>query len=304
MYRILGKKNGNYLGKKKKVGCLCPVRINFELIFEEMDDQEAVFKEVFGESSDSEGYEYGQQQSSQLEEHDEMLEDRPTPTTFDQNTNWEQIKEIRGLWLCRDFLSPGQQSSLLFSIENEGWFTEASHNQAMRFGNLPAWASEISDSIRELVLLNDPGLDPMNSGAYYGAEEECAFPSDLLWREPLFDQLIVNAYQPGEGICAHVDLMRFEDGIAIVSLESSCVMHFTKVGQPHCDAANGGKSHPPTTRIPVYLTPGSLVLISGEARYSWKHEINRKPGFQIWEGQELNQRRRISVTLRKLCSVD
>ncbi|KAG2697427.1 hypothetical protein I3760_07G105400 [Carya illinoinensis] len=175
---------------------------------------------------------------------------------------------------------------------------------AMRFGNLPAWASEISDSIRELVLLNDPGLDPMNSGAYYGAEEECAFPSDLLWREPLFDQLIVNAYQPGEGICAHVDLMRFEDGIAIVSLESSCVMHFTKVGQPHCDAANGGKSHPPTTRIPVYLTPGSLVLISGEARYSWKHEINRKPGFQIWEGQELNQRRRISVTLRKLCSVD
>lgn len=118
MYRILGKKNGNYLGKKKKVGCLCPVRINFELIFEEMDDQEAVFKEVFGESSDSEGYEYEQQQSSQLEEHDEMLEDRPTPTTFDQNTNWEQIKEIRGLWLCRDFLSPGQQSSLLFSIEN------------------------------------------------------------------------------------------------------------------------------------------------------------------------------------------
>lgn len=107
-----------------------------------------------------------------------------------------------------------------------------------------------------------------------------------------------------QGICAHVDLMRFEDGIAIVSLESSCVMHFTKVGQPHCDAANGGKSHPPTTRIPVYLTPGSLVLISGEARYSWKHEINRKPGFQIWEGQELNQRRRISVTLRKLCSVD
>lgn len=68
----------------------------------------------------------------------------------------------------------------------------------MRFGNLPAWASEISNSIRERVLLNDPGLDPMSLGTYYGANEECPFPSDLLWREPLFDQLIVNAYQPGE----------------------------------------------------------------------------------------------------------
>lgn len=107
-----------------------------------------------------------------------------------------------------------------------------------------------------------------------------------------------------QGICAHVDLIRFEDGIAIVSLESSCVMHFTKVGQAYYGAANRGKLDPPMTKIPVYLTPGSLVLISGEARYGWKHEINRKPGFQIWEGQELNQRRRISVTLRKLCRVD
>lgn len=98
--------------------------------------------------------------------------------------------------------------------------------------------------------------------------------------------------------------MRFEDGIAIVSLESSCVMHFTQVEGTDCDIANKGKTDTAMTKIPLYLTPGSLVLMSGEARYCWKHEINRKPGFQIWEGQELNQRRRISVTLRKLCQVE
>ena len=103
-----------------------------------------------------------------------------------------------------------------------------------------------------------------------------------------------------QGISAHVDLMRFEDGISIVSLESSCVMHFTQVDRTDCDV----KMDPPMTKIPVYLTPGSLVLMSEEARYCWKHEINRKPGFQIWEGQELNQKRRISVTLRKLCKVE
>lgn len=68
----------------------------------------------------------------------------------------------------------------------------------MRFGDLPPWASEISDSIRELVLLSDPALDPLHLGTYCGAREACPLPSHLLCREPLFDQLIANAYQPGE----------------------------------------------------------------------------------------------------------
>lgn len=105
-----------------------------------------------------------------------------------------------------------------------------------------------------------------------------------------------------QGICAHVDLLRFEDGIAIVSLESSCVMHFTMVETAADSIENEGKAGSSSpNRVPVLLTPGSLVLMSGEARYRWKHEINRKPGFQIWEGQELHQMRRTSITLRKLC---
>ena len=54
--------------------------------------------------------------------------------------------------------------------------------------------------------------------------------------------------------------------------------------------------------VDVLLSPGSLILMSGEARYRWKHEINRKQiGFQVWEGEEIDQKRRISITLRKLC---
>lgn len=94
--------------------------------------------------------------------------------------------------------------------------------------------------------------------------------------------------------------MRFEDGIAIVSLESPCVMHFTRVDDP----ISKGEVDVPMSKVPVYLNPGSAVLLWGEARYLWKHEINRKPGFQTWEGQELTQGRRTSITLRKLCPVD
>ncbi|KAI4349644.1 hypothetical protein L6164_010208 [Bauhinia variegata] len=255
----------------------------------EDDHNKVLFEQVFGQSSDSEA-------------EDSTRGDVRSRPVLGQNPIWERIDQIKGLWVCRDFLSPQKQSCLLCEIQNEGWFREASNNQAMRFGDLPAWATELSNSIRELVLLSDSNFDLVELDTFEGNEEACLFPSALLWRYPLFDQLIVNVYNPGEGICAHVDLLRFEDGIAIVSLESSCVMHFTKV-----ETAGGiemeRKSASPT-RIPVLLTPGSLVLMSGEARYHWKHEINRKPGFQIWEGQELNQMRRTSVTLRKLCPTE
>lgn len=84
--------------------------------------------------------------------------------------------------------------------------------------------------------------------------------------------------------------MRFEDGIAIISLESACVMQFTPE-----------KENEKEKEVSVYLTPGSLVLMHGEARYLWKHGINRGPGCQIWDGKEIEQKRRTSVTLRKLC---
>jgi alkylated DNA repair dioxygenase AlkB len=142
----------------------------------------------------------------------------------------------------------------------------------MRFGyqNLPNWAIKLSNSIHRSC-----------------SSSSSVFPSNLLQRKPFFDQMITNFYQPGEGICPHVDLLRFEDGIAIVSLESSCVMDFSLESEE---------------TVPVLLNPGSLVFMFGDARYVWKHEINRKPGFQSWQGQLLNQTTRTSVTLRKLCS--
>ncbi|XP_022772103.1 uncharacterized protein LOC111314750 [Durio zibethinus] len=88
----------------------------------------------------------------------------------------------------------------------------------MRFGDLSAWATKLSNSIREIVLVGNHVSESIDLDTS---------TLNLLWREPLFEQLIVNVYHLGEGICAHVDLMRFEDGIGIVSFESSCVMYFT-----------------------------------------------------------------------------
>lgn len=57
----------------------------------------------------------------------------------------------------------------------------------------------------------------------------CTVHWQVQQRYPIFDQMIINGYQPGEGIKAHVDLLKFADGISIVSLGAPAVMTFTKV---------------------------------------------------------------------------
>ncbi|KAM3248817.1 putative protein isoform X1 [Capsicum annuum] len=295
-----------------------------------MEEVKSIVREAFGESSNSEGEEeeYLDAHSAENLENGKRLS---SESVFGESHNWESITEIDGLWLCKDFLSTHQQSNLLSSIQKdeETWassldqakllyflldccgcrrmvccvfkqsglvgFSNLQSILAMRFGDLPGWAVELSSSIHEVILFSNYAAELEN---YETGKEACIFPQDLLWREPIFDQLIVNMYQPAEGICPHVDLMRFEDGIAIVSLESTCVMHFSRVENDTSGVQD------PQHKVPVLLTPGCLILMWGEARYLWKHEINRKPGIQIWEGQEIDQKRRISVTLRKLCQTE
>ncbi|XP_057483420.1 uncharacterized protein LOC130770123 isoform X2 [Actinidia eriantha] len=260
-----------------------------------MEEHRMILKDVFGESSDSEDDEQLKQQI----QSEDPNGDGQSQLILEKSPSWERVSEINGLWICRDLLSPQQQSSLLSSIEDEGWFTEASHNQAMRFGNLPAWAIELAKLIREVVHYIDHDSEFADMTTCCDDKDASFFPSNLFWREPLFDQLIVNVYS--QGICAHVDLMRFEDGIAIVSLESSCVMHFTAFESEDGIIGKQSGSDSGLAKIPVHLTPGSLVLMWGEARYLWKHEINRQPGCQTWEGKDIEQKRRTSITLRKLC---
>lgn len=108
---------------------------------------------------------------------------------------WEAVAGVRGLWLCAAFLSADEQARLLNAIQREGWFINAD-NQAMRFGDLPSWAVELSALIREAICVGDASAG-LGAEATNEDEDACPLPSDLLWREPFFDQMIANRYRPG-----------------------------------------------------------------------------------------------------------
>jgi len=116
---------------------------------------------------------------------------------------------------------------------------------------------------------------------------------------PRARQAIINLYNPGEGITPHVDLLRrFDDGIVGVSLGSSCVMDFERV--------NIAEAKGSPDRYGLFLPQGSLVILSGDARYKWTHGIKRdlEDLVESEDGQEapewVKRGTRLSITFRWL----
>jgi alkylated DNA repair dioxygenase AlkB len=100
------------------------------------------------------------------------------------------------------------------------------------------------------------------------------------------DQVIVNEYQPGQGISAHIDCQPcFGEAIASLSLLSACVMRFASLrSSRHMD---------------LLLQPDSLLVMTGEARHDWTHAIPARKT-DLVEGQKFQRTQRISLTFRQM----
>jgi alkylated DNA repair dioxygenase AlkB len=83
----------------------------------------------------------------------------------------------------------------------------------------------------------------------------------------------------------HSDYAPFDRAVASLSLLSACVMDF--------DHPNSASRHS------LLLEPRSLVVMTDEARYEWRHGIARRKKDR-WLGSLLLRRRRLSVTSRRL----
>jgi alkylated DNA repair dioxygenase AlkB len=181
--------------------------------------------------------------------------------------------DIQGLQYIRDFVRPETHDQLLAEINKQPWLNDLkrqvqhygyrydyksrSVDYSMRIGDLPEWALELG---RRLV-------------------ETCLLPE-------LPDQVIVNEYEPGQGIKDHVDCEPcFTDTIASLSLGSKCIMNFTEKATKRL--------------IPILLEPRSLVVMTGPARYEWTHGIPPRKSDEF-HGRLFKRSRRVSVTFRKV----
>lgn len=109
------------------------------------------------------------------------------------------------------------------------------------------------------------------------------------WFTQTPDQVIVNEYEPGQGIAPHVDRDCFGPAVATLSLGDCWPMQFIPAGR-NAERAD---------RQEVILDVGSVLVLTGAARDKWMHGIAKRKA--DGRGSDKRERqRRVSVTFRTI----
>ena len=104
--------------------------------------------------------------------------------------------------------------------------------------------------------------------------------------EVVSDQTIVNEYEPGQDISAHVDCVPcFGETIASLTLGSGATMQFQSVRTDRKEE--------------LYLQERGLIVLSKAARYEWTHAIPTRKSDSV-NGFKIERERRVSVTFRNM----
>lgn len=178
---------------------------------------------------------------------------------------------VPGLYLYPDFISEHYENELLSEIDGQIWMVDYSRRlQYYGFRN------ELEEPY-ELISIPIPIPEKI-----YQLSEQI-IDKGLIDMQP--DQVIINEYNPGEGIRPHKDRNYYENQICGVNLGSSCIMRFIR-----------GKN---LETIDIEIPRRSLYIMQDEARNKWTHGIPPRKKDNI-NGTISIRDRRVSITYRKV----
>jgi alkylated DNA repair dioxygenase AlkB len=177
---------------------------------------------------------------------------------------------ISGLSYLPNFLTPEATGLLTNAIDTQPWETTLSR-RTQQYGYSYVHKSAV---LNRAFLGELPGFLSVLAERLVAEGHFATLP----------DQVIINEYEPGQGIGLHVDAtVYFGPVVASLSLLAPVIMQFARE-----DA-----------KAELWLEPGSLLVLRGAARTDWKHGIAARQTDR-WEDIAIPRQRRISVTFRTL----
>lgn len=186
----------------------------------------------------------------------------------------EGINEISGLVYEPKFLNEDECRNLLREIDSQPWMSDL-QRRVQHYG----WRYDYSARIVSEDLMIGPLPDWI-----LGIAERLP---QMGWFDQIPDQVIVNEYEPGQGIALHTDRDCFGPVVATVSLGDKWPMEFVPLGI--------SKENTPIRSLSLEV--GSILVMMGEARSRWMHGIRKRKSDGRGPAKRTRSRR-VSVTFR------
>lgn len=201
------------------------------------------------------------------------LFDEPENLSFQIGGDCFCEKEI-GLIYIPDFISLEESFKLIDYIENQPWSSEL-NRRVQHYGYRYNYKSRNLDVSSEVLKIEQP---------FVGLLDILTYELSELGLKTRPNQVIVNEYKIGQGITWHIDSEKsFDDNIFIISLLSDCIIKL---------------EHQKTKeQLEVFLKKNSLLCLTKESRYDWRHTIPSTKSF-VFKGEKFMRARRLSLTCR------
>lgn len=193
---------------------------------------------------------------------------------------------IPGLTIIENFITEDEETALLNQLDKQPWSKDISR-KTQHYGRKYDYSTR---SLKDAPAVPD---------FLASLGQKITAVNDIKNNNINFDQVIVNRYEPGEGIAPHVDHQRlFGPIVTSISLQDDVVMDFNNVG----DVDNINITH-----VAMPLKRRSLLIMRDAARYKYTHGIKMSTE-DVWKpvGQATQRRRRgtrTSITYRTIVGI-
>ena len=180
----------------------------------------------------------------------------------------QDVSAVPGLKFLEDFLTPEEQAYCVDRVD-------AADSQ---------WRNDLSRRVQHYGWRYDYKARAITPDMHIGALPD--WLAQLAQR--LYDQVIVNEYEPGQGIATHIDHPGFGLTVCTISLLDDWEMDFSENWKD---------------KSPALLTRGSCVLLTDSSRSTWQHGIAPRKTEALENGRR-DRKRRLSLTFRTVLNRD
>ena len=202
---------------------------------------------------------------------------------------------VPGLTILLDFVKPTEERGLLRFLGDSSkctWRTDLSR-RTMHFGGTYCLMVPKSDTPASgnPEILQAPPIPEELQWLIQRMVDESIFPSN---QRPQY--CIVNEYTDNLGISAHTENFQFGEPVVGLSLLSACPIRFHELTKPFdgsVRSGKAGKAEKTGRKVDVDMPGRSLLVMSGESRWKWQHEIVRSA-----KGRGVGWKR-VSLTFRQ-----